>query len=83
MQQICLQVYYIQGSHVKSAQKEFLSHTLKNKVNIFFVFHNNIWKRIKTKENYEASPCLGDMLDSRAVVGLGEHINIKRNESEG
>ena len=34
---------YIQGPHDKLAQKEFLSHTLKNKVFflIFLVFHDN------------------------------------------
>ena len=65
----------IQGPHDKLALKEFLSHTLTNKVFflIFLVFHdNNIQKRIKTKKIDEATPCLGDVVDSRAVVGLGE-----------
>ena len=61
--------------HGNLVLKEFLSHTLKNKVYflIFLVFHdNNIQKRIKTKKIDEATPCLGDVVDSRAVVGLGE-----------
>ena len=65
----------VQGRQNKSAQKEFLSHTLKNKVIslIFFVLHyNDIYKRIKKKKLDEATLCLRDLLDSRAVVGLGE-----------
>merc|ERR1711860_440616 len=70
-----IQIWYIQGPHGKLVQKENLSHTLKNKVFslIFLVFHdNNILKRIKTKKIDEATPCLGDVMASRAVVGLGE-----------
>ena len=66
---------YIQGPHGNLAQKENLSHTLKNKVLslIFLVFHDdNISKRIKTKKIDEATPCISDVVDSRAVVGLGE-----------
>ena len=61
----------IEGKYrVVTINKEFLSYTLKNKVIIFFfVLHENY---IDKKKRDKATPCLGDVLDSRAVVGLGE-----------
>ena len=51
-----------------------LSHTLKKsyQLDIFILHENDIQKRIKKKKIDEATRCLGDVLDSRAVVGPRE-----------
>ena len=72
----------IEGKYrVVTINKEFLSYTLKNKVIIFFfVLHENY---IDKKKRDKATPCLGDVLDSRAVVGLGErnlHAGASKNQ---